>query len=107
MNLKSLYLVLCVAGIVLPFSQFIPWFMEYGLAPDLFLRELFSTRIGAFFGLDVIVSAVVLIVFILVDSRKYFVPMPWLPVLATLCVGVSLGLPLYLFMRERNLETHN
>jgi hypothetical protein len=30
----------------------------------------------------------------------------WLPVVATLVVGVSLGLPLFLYMRQRGLDAN-
>ena len=92
-------------GAVLPLSQFIPWVAEHGLNIPLFLQELFSTRIGGFFGMDVIVSAIVLIYFILFEGRRRQTSYLWLPVAATLSVGVSLGLPLFLYMRQRKLET--
>lgn len=38
--------------------------------------------------------------FIVADSRSRNVRYLWLPVLGTVTVGVSLGLPLYLFLRE-------
>jgi uncharacterized membrane protein len=62
---------------------------------------MFSTRIGAFFGLDVLVSAVVLLAFIAWEGRRRGMQMLWLPVAATCVVGVSCGLPLFLFMREQ------
>jgi hypothetical protein len=65
MKLRARYLILCIAGFVLPYSQFIQWVAEHGLDSRLFVRELFSNRIGGFFGLDVIVSTFVLIPFIL------------------------------------------
>jgi hypothetical protein len=34
------------------------------------VRELFANRISAFFGMDVLVSAVVLIVFMRIESRR-------------------------------------
>jgi hypothetical protein len=37
-------------------------------------KELFATRIGGFFGLDVIVSAVVLLFFIHYEGRSLFWP---------------------------------
>lgn len=55
---KTLYLALYLAGLLLPCSQFVPWVMQHGLNLPLFARELFATRIAAFFGMDVIVSAV-------------------------------------------------
>lgn len=104
MRPKSLYLVLCVLGTVLPYSQFIPFVRENGLDVRLFFEQLFSTRIGAFFGWDVIVSSVVLWVFVLVDGRRGGVKNLWAPIAANLAVGVSLGLPLFLYMREKRLE---
>jgi Protein of unknown function DUF2834 len=52
MRLRHLYLVLCILGILLPYSQFIPWFVEHGLDFPLFFRQLFANRISAFFGME-------------------------------------------------------
>jgi cell division protein FtsX len=68
------------------------------------VHELFANRISAFFGMDVIVSAVALIVFMRVESARHSIGKRWIPILAVLTVGVSLGLPLFLYMREQNLE---
>jgi hypothetical protein len=104
MNLKTTYLLLCVLGILLPLSQFIPWVVDNGLNIPLFFQELFSTRIGGFFGMDVIVSAVVLFVFIFAEGKRLMLSNLWLPIVATLSVGVSFGLPLFLYMRQRKIE---
>jgi Terpene cyclase DEP1 len=103
MKIKTLYLVLCILGAALPYWQFVPWVAANGLHMSLFFRELFVNRISAFFGMDVIVSAIVLVVFIRTESRRLGIS-PWLPVLALLTVGVSLALPMFLYMREANLE---
>ncbi len=97
--MSKLYWLLCVPGIVLPYSAFAPWVAEHGLAPGPFIAELFSTRIGAFFGWDVIVSAVVLLVFAWREARRHGPRVFWLTGAATLLVGVSLGLPLLLALR--------
>ena len=104
MKLRHVYLLLCVAGFSLPYSQFVPWVMEHGFDLPLLLRELFANRIGAFFGLDVLVSAVVLIIFARTEGRRLNLPGRWLPVLAVLLVGVSLGLPLFLYLRQAHLD---
>jgi uncharacterized protein DUF2834 len=101
---KVLYLLLCVAGTILPYSQLVPFLRENGLDLRLFVEQLFATRIGAFFGWDVIVSSVVLWIFVLVDGRRAGVKNLWAPIAANLAVGVSLGLPLFLYMRERRIE---
>ena len=104
MKLKTTYLFLCVLGAVLPLWQLTPWLAANGLDVPLLFRQLFADRVGAFFGLDVIVSAVVLAVFVGAEGSRVRVPWRWLALLATLAVGVSLGLPLFLYMRERVLE---
>jgi hypothetical protein len=104
MRPRTLYLALCVAGTVLPYSQLIPFLREYGLDLGLFLDQLFSNRISSFFGWDVLVSSVVLWVFVFVEGRRARVKHLWAPLAANLAVGVSLGLPLFLYLRERRLE---
>ena len=104
MKPRTLYAVLCVLGAALPYWQFVPWLLEHHFAWRLFLDQLFANRISAFFALDVFVSAVVLIVFVLRESRRLVMERAWLPIAATLLVGVSLGLPLFLYLREARLQ---
>jgi hypothetical protein len=104
MNLKTTFIILCVLGTFLPLSQFVPWVIDNGLNMPFFFQELFSTKIGSFFGMDVIVSAVVLFVFIFAEGKRLGMQNIWLPVVATLSVGVSLGLPLFLYMRQLQIE---
>ena len=104
MRLRHVYLLLCVPGFLLPYSQLVPWLSEHGLNPSLFCRELFANRIGAFFGMDVLVSALVLVVFARTEGRRLGMRGLWLPGLAVLTVGVSLGLPLFLYLRQGHLD---
>ena len=101
MKIRHIYLGLCGLGIALPYSQFLPWLMTHRLDLLLMFHELFSTRIGGFFGLDVIVSAIVLLIFILSEGYRFGPSAVWLPIAATFLVGVSLGLPLFLYLRQR------
>ena len=105
MKRKTVYLVFCVLGIVLPYWQFVPWVAAHqGVPLGLFLRELFANRISGFFAMDVLVSAVVLISFVQREGKRLGVQHLWLPIAGTLTVGVSLGLPLFLYLREGALE---
>ena len=101
---KTLYLVLCVAGVLIPYWQFLPWVFQHGLNLTLFVRELFANRIGAFFGMDVVVSAVALLVFSRIEGARLGLRRRWIVIVALLTVGVSLALPLFLYMRELELE---
>jgi uncharacterized membrane protein len=101
---KPVYLALCVVGFLLPYWQFIPWVTEHGLNLELFIHDLFINRISSFFGLDVLISAVVLCVFIVVEGSRVGVRRIWLPIVATCVVGVSLGLPLFLYLRQVHVD---
>jgi len=102
--LRYVYLALCVVGVLLPYWQFVPWFLQHGVDLPLFLHQLFANRIGGFFGLDVIVASFVLWVFIFAEGGRLGMRQLWLPVVASLLVGVSLGLPLFLYMRQLHLD---
>jgi hypothetical protein len=104
MKPTTVYLLLCIVGFAGPYAAFIPWLVEHGLNGRLFLQHLFANRISAFFALDVVVSALVLLRFSALESRRLRLHTRWIILSATLLVGVSLGLPLFLYFRERQLE---
>jgi Protein of unknown function DUF2834 len=106
MSPKTLYLMLAIAGTLVPYSQLFVFVRDRGLSVTLLMEQLFSTPAGAFFGLDVIVSSVVLWVFVYFEGRRSAVKHLWAPIVANLAIGVSAGLPLFLYLRERALE-HN
>lgn len=104
MTPKHVYAGLCVIGTVLPLAAFVPFLRQHGLDTGLFVEQLFATPVASFFGLDVIVSSVVLWVLVYVEGRRSRMAHRWAPIAANLLVGVSLGLPLFLYMREARLE---
>ena len=105
MNRKNAYLFLCVLGAVLPYSEFIPWIMQNGPNAQLFVRQLFANRIGGFFGWDVLISGAVLVGFVRSEGKRLGMRLLWLPILGLCVVGVSFGFPLFLYLRERALES--
>ena len=104
MKTRHFYLACSVLGLLLPYSVFLPWLLEHGLDLALFVRELFANRISAFFAVDVIVSAIVLIWFIQSEGKRLRVRLLWLPTVGTLLAGVSFGFPLFLFLRQVTLD---
>lgn len=107
MNRKNIYLLLCILGAAIPYSQFLPWVMENGLHVGLLVRQLFANRISGFFGLDVLVSSVVLLVFMRAEGKMARVRFRWMPIVGLCAVGVSLALPLFLYLREQALEEND
>jgi hypothetical protein len=105
MKIRHWYLLLCVLGVALPYWQFVPWVIAHGgLNMPLFVRDLFANHVSAFFGMDVLISAAVLFVFVGIEGHRVGIRFRWLPVIAVLFVGVSLGLPLFLYIRQVHLD---
>ena len=103
MTRKYVYLALFIIGTIIPYLAFVPWVFDHGFDISLMVEQLFINRISAFFGLDVIVSTVVLWFFVNWEGRRAGVPQ-WPAIAASLVVGVSSALPLFLFLREGRIQ---
>ena len=98
--MKRLMLWLCVVGTVAPYSAFIPWVRDNGFDVARLLEQA-SHPIAAFAWLDVIISAVAVLALAasrIAQGRRSY----WFVALGTCAVGVSLGLPLYLYLEQEH-----
>lgn len=102
--LQTTYLILCILGTILPYSQFVPFLIENGLDLKLFFEQLFINRVSSFFGMDLIVSSLVFWFFVFWEGSRLGMKNLWIYIASNLLVGVSLGLPLFLLIRQRKLE---
>ena len=98
--MKKLYLLLAVIGFILPYYFFISFLMTNGLNIQLLIDQLFANKISTFFAADLIITAIAFLVFIVWESRKDRIKNGWGYVLATLAIGPSFAVPLYLYFRE-------
>jgi len=99
--LRMVYLALALWGALHPMWYLVPWLMENGV--DLHgLVAAWQTNAAAT-GLfwDLVIAAVALTVWILAEVavRRNWSALWAIP--ATFLIGVSCGLPLYLFLRTR------
>jgi hypothetical protein len=104
MNPKALYVGLCVVGTVAPYWEFMRFVLDRSPAGPSFLEALFANGVSGFFAMDVIVSSIALVIFMRTESRRLGITRRWVPIVGLLLVGVSLALPLFLYMRETHLE---
>ncbi|MCA0870982.1 DUF2834 domain-containing protein [Seohaeicola saemankumensis] len=99
--LRMIYLALAIWGAVHPMYYFVQWFGENGF--DLGAMAAAWNVNAATSGLvwDLTIAAITLTVFILAEVavRRNWIALIAIP--ATFCIGVSCGLPLYLFLRTR------
>ena len=101
------YLFAAIIGAILPLWQLIPFLKSYGFDMPLFFEQLFQNHVSAFFGIDVIISSVVLWLFVFSEGRRRGMRYLWVYVICNLTIGVCFALPLFLFCRERKLSAES
>ena len=94
------YAALCVLGTLVPVYFLGSFVSDEGLDVPAFFDDIAGSDISMFAWTDVAVSALAVIAFAVRERSKGLAKW-WVPVVATLTVGVSLGLPLLLLLRER------
>lgn len=104
MNIKQFYLIMAVIGTLVPWLFFGSFFAQNGLDLVLFLQSLFANGPAGGFSADVLISIPIFWLWSWRDASRLAVPRWWLVLPASFCVGLSLGLPLYLYLRERHLD---
>ncbi len=101
MNRKNVFLILTIIGFIAPYYFFLQ-------VRDFNLNELFrlfsASKILSGVAMDLLVSVIVFWFFMFTEARKLQMKNAWLYLLATLLVGLSFALPLFLYFRERKLE---
>jgi hypothetical protein len=102
--MRRLYLLLAVIGFVLPYYFFASFLIENGLNLGLLFNQLFANDISTFFAVDLIITAVVFLIYMVREAGRYRMRNRWLYVVATLAVGPSFAFPLCLYVREPRLE---
>jgi len=103
MSKRNVYFVLAILGLVLPYSLFLPWLLEHGLDFGLFFQELFVNDVAGTGGLDILAVTIVILTFVVMESKKLGMKHTIIPILATL-VAVGFGLAVFLCLRERHFE---
>ncbi len=68
--MQIIYILLCILGVALPLSQFVPWLSLNGLNISLLFQEATSHYISAFAWADVLVSGIAVGIFVIVEGRR-------------------------------------
>ncbi|WP_313575166.1 DUF2834 domain-containing protein [Brevundimonas sp.] len=102
MTVRHFYLAMAVVGAIVPWLFFGSFFFDNGPDAPLFLRSLFANGAAGGFSADVLISIVVFLVWSWRDASRNHVNRWWLVLPASCLVGLSLSLPLYLYLRERD-----
>jgi hypothetical protein len=107
LSVKSLYLLLTIVGTIAPWSFLLKFFLQNGLAIDLFFQNAFTNSVTSAVALDLLICADVFFFFSFIELKRLCLSRRWLSiyVVVTFGIGVSCSLPLFLYWREQALET--
>lgn len=100
---SSCYLLLTILGAVLPLMYFAGFLLENGLDLNLFFAQLWVNSISRFFAMDVLISGIVTIVFVVAETRRLKIKGGNWSLLG-LSAGVSVALPLFLLVRSVHID---
>lgn len=101
MSRKNLFLVLAVLGFIAPYYFFLQ-VREFDL--NALFQQFSASAILSGIAMDLLVSVIVYWFFMFTEAKKLEMKNPWVYLLATMFVGLSFALPLFLYFRERRLE---
>ncbi|MEH6831574.1 DUF2834 domain-containing protein [Sulfitobacter sp.] len=98
--LRLIYLALAVWGAVHPMYYFVQWFQENGwdLMAMVDAWHVNTATSGLVWDLTIAAMALTIWIIAEVATRRNWGALIAIP--ATFCIGVSCGLPLYLFLRS-------
>jgi hypothetical protein len=97
---KNIYLALAIIGTLAPGIAGAPYLLEHGYNPAHLMPAIFSSPVSAMVGINVIIACITLAILMHTEGRELGIK-TGLPILAVTIVGISSGLPLYLYLRER------
>jgi hypothetical protein len=99
--IRMIYLALAVIGSIWPMYYFVSWFNEYGWSISAMIDAWYVNDATTGLVWDLTIAAVTLTIWVIAEgiSRRDWLSLLAVP--ATYCIGVSCGLPLYLFLRSR------
>ena len=101
---KNIYLILVLLGLLIPYYFLFAFLGSNGLNISLLVQQLFANNISTFFAVDLVMSIIVFWIYMFAEANELQMKNSWVYLLASLLVGLSFALPLFLYFRERKLE---
>lgn len=98
--MRVFYLSAAVVGTIIPWLFFADFFRRFGFDLPLFLQSLFHNGAAGGFSADVVISLLIFWLWSYRDAKTLALRNWWLVLPSSFLVGLSLSLPLYLYLRE-------
>lgn len=91
--------LLAILGALLPMSYLAPWIVENGLSVGGLITAWQQNAAATGLFWELVISAIALTIWVLADTLPRNNRLPLLAIPATFLIGVSCGLPLFLYLR--------
>lgn len=104
MPVKYIYLLLAIAGTIVPYYFFYEFLTSDYATAENFLTQIANDPLTAFFAWDVVISVLVVLGLVMTEGNRLRMKNLWVYLIFSLLVGVSLALPAFLYQRELVLE---
>jgi hypothetical protein len=100
---KNIYLSVALIGLFVPYYFLFQFLRANGFDIPLLIEQLFANQISTFFAVDLIISIVIFWMYMIPEANQLQMKNSWLYILASLTVGLSFALPLFLYFREKKI----
>ena len=102
MNRKNIFLALTIIGFIAPYYFYL---QVHDLDLNALFQQFVASKILSGTAMDLLISVIVFWFFMFTEARKLDMKNVWIYLLSTFLVGLSFALPLFLYFRERKLES--
>ncbi|HET9154024.1 MAG TPA: DUF2834 domain-containing protein [Solirubrobacterales bacterium] len=100
---QAILLALTVIGFLVPNTMIAIFSAEHGFAPGAYLGAWFDSLPAAQLAADVSISFLAFALWAAWEGRRLQMRSWWVPIPASVLVGLCFALPLFLFLRERKI----
>lgn len=104
MKETSIYLALCILGVIIPWASLLLFLGEEHPSISLFFSYIFNNNVSTSVASDLLISALIFFVCVFIEGNRLKMKRLWIYIPATLMVGLSFGLPLFLYFRAKHIE---
>lgn len=102
---KNTYLFLSLLGFVVPnYFVFQIILEQNGFDLVTFIQDISLNNSARFILTDLAIAATTFVVFLFYEARRLKIKYWWLSILGTFLVGVSFGFPLFMYLRQVELD---
>ena len=101
---ERILLALTIVGFLVPNTMVAIFLIDHGLELGEYFDAWFESLPAAQLVADLVIAAVAFVIWAAWEGRRLGMRTWWVPIPASLLVGLCFGLPLFLYLRERTLK---